>query len=138
MGTRRTKLSLFALLLTSPLAASDSALVIREDIENRVARAGGERGSLSISLSWRAALAPNHPYVYAQLRWPNLRARPPPHQANNRRAAAAAVGIHVPAKASSHSVSSSARAGDWRPNPCTDLERKEWLAILKGGPRRSK
>ena len=54
------------------------------------------------------------------------------------RAAAAAVGIHVPAKASSHSVSSSARAGDWRPNPCTDLERKEWLAILKAGPRRSK
>ena len=54
------------------------------------------------------------------------------------RAAAAAVGIHVPAKASSHSVSSSARAGDWRPNPCTDLERKEWLAILKKGPRRSK
>jgi hypothetical protein len=54
------------------------------------------------------------------------------------RAAAAAVGIHVPAKASSHSVSSSARAGDWRPNPCTDLERKEWLAILKEGPRRSK
>ena len=41
-----------SLLLTSPLAASDSALVIREDIENRVARAGGERGSLSISLSW--------------------------------------------------------------------------------------
>jgi hypothetical protein len=37
-----------SLLLTSPLAASDSALVIREDIENRVARAGGERGSLSI------------------------------------------------------------------------------------------
>ena len=54
------------------------------------------------------------------------------------RAAAAAVGLHVPAKASSHSVSSSARAGDWRPNPCTDLERKEWLAILKAGPRRSK
>ncbi len=54
------------------------------------------------------------------------------------RAAAAAVGIHVPAKASSHSVSSSARAGDWRPNRCTDLERKEWLAILKEGPRRSK
>jgi hypothetical protein len=54
------------------------------------------------------------------------------------RAAAAAVGLHVPAKASSHSVSSSARAGDWRPNPCTDLERKEWLAILKQGPRRSK
>ena len=51
------------------------------------------------------------------------------------RAAAAAVGLHVPAKASSHSVSSSARAGDWRPNPCTDLERKEWLAILKAGPR---
>ena len=54
------------------------------------------------------------------------------------RAAAAAVGLHVPAKASSHSVSSSARAGDWRPNPCTDLERKEWLAILKESPRRSK
>ena len=54
------------------------------------------------------------------------------------RSAAAAVGLHVPAKASSHSVSSSARAGDWRPNPCTDLERKEWLAILKAGPRRSK
>ena len=54
------------------------------------------------------------------------------------RAAAAAVGIHVPAKASSHSVSSSARAGDWRPSPCTDLERKERLAILKEGPRRSK
>ena len=54
------------------------------------------------------------------------------------RSAAAAVGLHVPAKASSHSVSSSARAGDWRPNPCTDLERKEWLAMLKAGPRRSK
>ena len=52
------------------------------------------------------------------------------------RAAAAAVGIHVPAKASSHSVSSSARAGDWRPNPCTDLERKEWLAILAQAAKR--
>ena len=46
---------MLAQLLASPLAASDSALVVREDIENRVARAGGRRGSLSVSLSWHTS-----------------------------------------------------------------------------------
>ena len=50
------------------------------------------------------------------------------------RTALVAVGLDAARKhkgGGAHSVSTSTQAGSWRPNPCTDLERAEWLALVR-------